>query len=143
MIQPEVTLWRAVLCQALRDLTNPSDREAQEKSLRWIFEASADYVWVCESAGFEPSVFRRHVLEGLFLNRWLKTQSLNVPDWGSFLESEKPLRTVAEACRHVRKAREMFLGVMPLQELKKNLEDLTCEDCLDLCHELTKEKCYE
>lgn len=143
MNQPEVTLWRAVLCQALRDLTNPSDREAQENALRWIFEASADYVWVCEGAGFDPSLFRRHVLEGLFLNRWLKTQNLNVSDLASLLESERPLRTVAEACRHVRKAREMFCEVMPLQELKKNLEALTYEDCSSLCSALIKEKCYE
>lgn len=140
MIRPEVTLWRAVLCQALRDLTSPSDREAQEEALRWIFEASADYVWVCESAGFAPSLFRRHVLEGLFLNRWLKTQSLNVPDFANLSESERPIRTVADACRHVRKAREMFCGVMSLQEFKKNLEALTYEDCLDLCHDLIKEK---
>lgn len=140
MTHPEVTLWRAVLCQALRDLTSPTDRGVQEEALRWIFEGTGDYVWVCESAGFDPSLFRRHVLEGLVLNRWLKTQHRNVPDGANFRESERPLRTVAEACRHVRKAREMFCEVMSLQELKKNLEALTYEDCLDLCHDLTKEK---
>ena len=143
MIQPEVALWRAVLCQTLRDLTNTKNKDIREDALRWIFEASEDYVWVCESAGFEPRHFRRHVLEGLFLNRWLKQQRQKDPERVSLLKPGKPIRTLADACRHVRKAREMFCKWAEPQELQPMLDALTYRDCWDLCQDLTKETSYE
>ena len=56
----EVSLWNAVIVQAINDLFHGSDKERRD-SFRWIFENNADFRRVCDYAGVDPMCLRQTV----------------------------------------------------------------------------------
>ncbi len=74
---PEQSLWRAVITQALSDCASNSNKKElryeKAKALAWIHSDSADFLEVCEYAGFEPDYIKKKAKEALKRNcRWRK-----------------------------------------------------------------------
>ncbi len=65
----EPGLWRAVITQALMDAASQSRKSEAKQSrtaaLKWLLTDSADFEYVCDNAGFEPSYVRRRAKEAL------------------------------------------------------------------------------
>ena len=56
----EVTLWNAVIVQAIEDLFRGNNKE-RRYSFRWIFENNADFRRVCDYAKVDPMCLRQNV----------------------------------------------------------------------------------
>lgn len=58
----EQGLWRAVICQALQDLSNRSLKSEQKYYARmaecWIFSSSEGFYMACDYAGYHPDTVR-------------------------------------------------------------------------------------
>jgi hypothetical protein len=57
-IEAESSLWRAVLCQAIRDIYDRDERIRQE-ALRWVL--SRDFATVCDMAFVEPDCMKEQI----------------------------------------------------------------------------------
>src|SRR3990167_1452047 len=59
-VEPEVRLWRAVLDQAVQDLTDPNSDHCKPKDRKaaqvWLRGNSKDFWDVCFMAGLEPLI---------------------------------------------------------------------------------------
>lgn len=65
----EPGLWRAVITQALMDAANKSRkseaRRTRADALEWLLNNSADFVTVCDNAGFDPSYVRMRAKQAI------------------------------------------------------------------------------
>lgn len=52
-IEPEQSLWRSVIDNALRDMAS-RDKVAAEEARMWFEEDNEDFITVCEYAGLDP-----------------------------------------------------------------------------------------
>ena len=63
MIKKELSLWRAVLIQALADLRLPNSNERyrlwRKQATEWFIEADEDFIMVCECANLSPQYIRK------------------------------------------------------------------------------------
>lgn len=57
-IESESNLWRAVLCQAVRDVYSP-DARVRDETLRWVL--SRDFLTVCDFALVEPDSMKEQL----------------------------------------------------------------------------------
>ena len=79
--EPEQSLWRAVLDNAVRDLAS-SDKEAAQEAKEWFESKDADFQFVCDAAGldfdFVVSIYEtklrhlaKHNIDVSFLKKYL------------------------------------------------------------------------
>lgn len=73
----EISLWRAVIAQALLDAASdsstPENLHAREEALRWLNGNDADFRRVCDCAGLDPDYVRRMTKRALFKRKeWRK-----------------------------------------------------------------------
>lgn len=68
--QGEVSMWRAVILQAVLDAKSKSRRkkfvEAKEEALKWIFEENDGFREVCLLADFDPDQVRDKIKKAKF-----------------------------------------------------------------------------
>src|SRR5690242_3645195 len=64
-VRGEMSVWRAVITQALMDAGSNSHkseaRTHKRMALAWLLEESEDFTTVCEYAGLEPCYVRRMI----------------------------------------------------------------------------------
>jgi len=76
-MQPEVTLWRAVLAQAIADATMPrfsgddfkTARRARDHARDWLIKDSKDFRNVCDMAQLEADAVRARMVT-MALSGW-------------------------------------------------------------------------
>jgi hypothetical protein len=71
---PEVSLWRAVIVQAVLDCLTQSTRKeninAREDALSWFHLKNKSFVFVCRMAMLEPSFVLKQVQKALKDHSW-------------------------------------------------------------------------
>ena len=63
MLSEEKELWRAVLLQAMRDMSDTSlSARERRKARKWFYTQSLDFLTVCDFADVNPDKIRKKVL---------------------------------------------------------------------------------
>lgn len=133
---PEQTLWQAVLTQAVRDILRPSAVFEQRKALAWVYYSARDFQTVCHMAGVIPRSFRRAVLEALFFKNLVQQGVLTMKP-----SLTNPSQTsLAYDCAVIHKAKALFQALYAEADLDKAIGNLSFQDCLDLCKQMTRKR---
>ena len=64
MVDGEIALWRAVVLQAMRDISDKSlSAKVRGKARKWFCTRSLDFLTVCDLADVDPHDVKKEVLE--------------------------------------------------------------------------------
>lgn len=62
---PELTLWKAIICQAVEDALTTSENSRRrcfkKRAIEWLKEDSEDFDFVCEMAGVKKKALGKYL----------------------------------------------------------------------------------